>query len=193
MDSIVGFTGKDYTIIMADAGIARSIVRMKEDEDKIMTLDQSKMMGTSGPVGDRVQFGEYIQKNIALYAIRNKYAVLNSRVAFLILRCSYPLTTHGAAHFVRNELATALREGPYQVNLLIGGVDQSLPSLYYIDYLGSMHKMNYAVHGYASYFLLSVLDRLYTKDMTLEQVISSGPLFTTVVRHSYRSIGSRTS
>lgn len=87
---------------------------------------------------------------------------------------------------MRNELATALREGPYQVNLLIGGVDQSSPSLYYIDYLGSMHKMNYAVHGYAAYFLLSVLDRLYTKDMTLEQVISCQTDFHISRAHSSR-------
>ena len=42
----------------------------------------------------RVQFTEYIQKNVALYQYRN----------------GIPLTTAAAANFTRGELATALRK-----------------------------------------------------------------------------------
>eukprot|EP00971_Amphidinium_carterae_P136968 2714324-Amphidinium_carterae.1 len=35
----------------------------------------------------------------------------------------YPLTTKAAANFTRNELAHALRSGPYQVDLLVAGID----------------------------------------------------------------------
>ena len=42
----------------------------------------------------RVQFTEYIQKNVALYQFRN----------------GIPLTTAAAANFTRGELATALRK-----------------------------------------------------------------------------------
>lgn len=45
-------------------------------------------------LGNRVQFTEYIQKNVALYQFRN----------------GIPLTTAAAANFTRNELATALRK-----------------------------------------------------------------------------------
>lgn len=44
--------------------------------------------------GNRVQFTEYIQKNVALYQFRN----------------GIPLTTAAAANFTRGELATALRK-----------------------------------------------------------------------------------
>ncbi|KAI6688553.1 hypothetical protein NL676_025381 [Syzygium grande] len=44
----------------------------------------------------RVQFTEYIQKNVALYQFRN----------------GIPLTTTAAANFTRGELATALRKHP---------------------------------------------------------------------------------
>jgi len=58
------------------------------------------------------------------------------------------------------QLATALRRAPYQVNLLIGGHDEDAgPSLYFMDYMACMHKMNYAAHGYAGYFLYALLDR----------------------------------
>lgn len=45
------------------------------------------------------------------------------------------LSTKAAAHFLRGELAEALRQNPYYVNLLLAGVDSDGPSLYYIDYL----------------------------------------------------------
>ena len=49
---------------------------------------------------------------------------------------------------------------PYQTNLLIGGWDEKAgPSLYFLDYLASLQKVNYAAHGYCGYFCLSILDR----------------------------------
>lgn len=55
-----------------------------------------------------VQFAEYIQANIALYTTRN----------------AYTLSTSSIAAFTRNELARSLRSrNPYNVNLLLGGVD----------------------------------------------------------------------
>ncbi len=51
--------------------VQRSIVRMKSDEDKILQLDGKKLLGIAGEQGDRAQFGEYIQKNISLYQLRN--------------------------------------------------------------------------------------------------------------------------
>jgi len=33
--------------------------------------------------------------------------------------------------------------------------------MFYMDYLGSMHQMNVAAHGYASYFALSIMDRYW--------------------------------
>lgn len=71
-------------------------------------------------------------------------------------------------------MATALRKGPYQTNLLIGGVDetQNEVSLYYLDYLASMAKVNYGAHGYASNFVISIFDRDWKPKMTLEEGIT---------------------
>lgn len=42
-------------------------------------------------------------------------------------------------------------QGPYQANFLLAGYDeQDGPSLYLIDYLGSMHNMNMAGTGYGA-------------------------------------------
>jgi 20S proteasome subunit beta 4 len=147
--------GADYVLIAADTTTARSVLKMKLDDDKIMALDSHKLLGAVGPVGDRVHFTEYVQRNLKLYKFRNNLT----------------LGTHATANFVRGELADALRSSPYQVNLLLGGVDEEGPALYFLDYLASMDKLEYAAHGYCAYFCLSILDKYYKKDLTLEQGI----------------------
>lgn len=92
------------------------------------------MMGTRFTV----QFAEYIQANAQLYSMRNET----------------DLSPSALAHFVRGELASSLRSRkPYNVNLLLGGVDPIThkPSLYWLDYLASLASVPYAAHGYAQY------------------------------------------
>ncbi len=154
MDVLLGIVGKDYVMTVADRSQARSIVVFKQDQDKIYELDDKLVMAAAGPQGDRANFAEYVQRNIQLYKYRN----------------DLPMTVKAAANFTRNELATALRRAPYQVNLLMGGFDAKTgPSLYYMDYLGSMKKMDFAAQGYASYFTFSIFDRYFKKGMNLEQ------------------------
>ena len=43
---------------------------------------------------------------------------------------------------------------PYQTNLLIAGYDEGTgPSLYWMDYLATMHSMNIAGTGYGNLFI----------------------------------------
>ncbi|KAJ7579129.1 hypothetical protein C8J56DRAFT_1110262 [Mycena floridula] len=63
--------GKGYDIVASDTTSARSIVKMKVDEDKIKVLSHR----LSGKPGDTVQFAEFIERNIRLYQIRNNYAL----------------------------------------------------------------------------------------------------------------------
>jgi 20S proteasome alpha/beta subunit len=118
-------------------------------------------MGVSGPNSDLVYFSDYVAKNIALYQLSNN---------------GLPLSTHAQANFCRNELATALRKGPYQVNLLLAGYDSNTTnnnkaSLYTMDYLAALAKVHYGVQGYASNFCLSILDRDWREGLTEAQAV----------------------
>eukprot|EP00698_Gefionella_okellyi_P008216 TRINITY_DN2025_c0_g1_i1.p1 TRINITY_DN2025_c0_g1~~TRINITY_DN2025_c0_g1_i1.p1 ORF type:complete len:215 (-),score=43.62 TRINITY_DN2025_c0_g1_i1:43-651(-) len=153
MDSVLGFVGEDYVLIACDATASRSVVLMKSDQDKIMKLDSHKLLGWSGDGADAVQFCEFIQKNMNLYALQHDFT----------------LTTAAAASFTRGELAQSLRKKPYQVNLLLGGYDKADGAqMFFIDYLGSMHNMKTAGHGYGSFFTLSTMDRLWKPNMSRE-------------------------
>ena len=70
------------------------------------------------------------------------------------MRNGVDLAPSALANFVRQELASSLRSRkPYNVNLLLGGVDPitGKPSLYWLDYLASLAPLPYAAHGYAQY------------------------------------------
>jgi 20S proteasome subunit beta 4 len=58
-------------------------------------------------------------------------------------------------------------QGPFMTNLLLAGHDDDVgASLYWLDYLGTMHKMNVCGTGYGSYFALSLFDKLWTPAVT---------------------------
>eukprot|EP00457_Paulinella_chromatophora_P015338 gb/GEZN01015932.1/.p1 GENE.gb/GEZN01015932.1/~~gb/GEZN01015932.1/.p1 ORF type:complete len:214 (-),score=37.82 gb/GEZN01015932.1/:212-853(-) len=153
-DSLLGLVGDGYVLLVADCAQARSVVVFKHDQDKIVQLDKSKLMAVSGDVGDRVQFAEYIAKNLALYSFRART----------------PLSTKAAANYARKELAEALRSKPYQVNSLIGGFDEACgASLYFMDYMATLHPVPFGAQGYGSYFTLSTFDKMYKPDMSLEE------------------------
>lgn len=133
----------------------RSIVSMKQDYDKMHKLNDNLLMLVTGEPGDTVQFAEYIGKNIQLYKMRN----------------GYELSPCAAANFTRKNLADYLRsQTPYMVNLLLAGYDKDEgPSLFFMDYLASLNKLPFAAHGYGSFFTMSIMDRHYHADITLDQ------------------------
>jgi 20S proteasome subunit beta 4 len=141
-------------IIAADQNTGRSILVYQNNVDKIKVLTSHSFMGVSGPNADAVKFTEYVSKNINLYELAND---------------GTKLSTHAQANFARGELATALRKGPYQVNILLGGYDEkSGASLYFLDYMGTLHKLPHAAQGHAAYFCSSIFDKEYTKNLTEE-------------------------
>eukprot|EP00041_Stephanoeca_diplocostata_P012892 m.217584 g.217584 ORF g.217584 m.217584 type:complete len:199 (+) comp19131_c0_seq4:48-644(+) len=159
MDFLVGIKGADFVILASDCSQARSIVVMKKDMDKSLAISPNTLMLLSGPNGDTVNFGEYIQKNLKLNTLRN----------------GTTSTPWSNANYVRHELAQSLRSrGPYQVNLLLGGYGEEGcsnpgPQLYFIDYMASMAQVPYAAQGYGGFFTLSILDKHYKDNMNLQE------------------------
>ena len=92
---------------------------------------------------------------------------------FLVeVTASQTTRTDDVCSFCIQQLATALRRGPYQSNLLLAGYDeQEGVSLYQMDYMASLSKVNFGAHGYAANFILSVFDRDWKKGMDLQQAL----------------------
>jgi len=147
-------------IVASDTNAARSIIKMKSDEDKTKVLSPHLVMAYSGEPGDTVQFAEYVERNLRLQHIRN----------------IHELRPSSSAAWIRRSLADSLRSRhPYAVNLLIGGFDVATktPKLYWIDYLGTLAEVSFAAHGYGAYFALSLLDKYHNPEATLEEGIEA--------------------
>jgi len=156
MDTIIACKYVGGVIIAADSSQARSIMIYKNDLDKIAHISDSIMMGSAGPNADTVQFSEFVQRNVKLYELSND---------------GIPMSTKACANFCRGELSKALRRGPFQTNVMLGGYDKksNSESLYYIDYMGTLQEVNFGVQGYASSFTLSIFDREWKEGMTEDE------------------------
>lgn len=155
MESLIALEGADFVIIAADVANARSVVVMKDDQDKIAQLDDTKLFAAAGTPGDVVKFTEHVTSDVKL----------NN------LRLAIPMSTAAVANYTRGELARNLRRSPFQCNVLLGGVDDGVPSLYSCDYLGTLTKLKFAAEGYAQYFVLSTLDRYWKKNLTVDAAL----------------------
>ena len=152
MLSIIGLSGPDWVLVAADSSVSSSIICMSEEFDRLFELDKRHVLATSGETGDSLQLVECIQGNIALYKFNN----------------SVELTSEALAHYIRSILAEAVRKTPYEVNTLLAGYDGK-PSLYYLDYLGTLKKIQYGAQGYCAYFVMSIFDDCVKEGMTLEE------------------------
>lgn len=155
LECLIGIKCDNFTLLAHDNYAGRSVLVMKQTQDKLLRLGDHLGMVVCGDSGDTVYFGEYIQKNIALYRIRNGYS----------------LSHHAAANYTRHEMAKRLRQYPNLVNLIMGGYDETnkKTSLYFMDYLGTLADVSYTAQGYGSFFVLSILDRFYRPDMTRDE------------------------
>lgn len=153
-DTIFGIVGDGFVFLGADTSANQSIIRMKTGEDKIKQTGSHRVLAATGDGGDRVQFSEMIEANMRLYEFRN----------------GLPLSTHAAANYIRGEMATALRKGPYNCNLLVAGFDSGEPSLYFCDHLAALHRQNCAAHGYGGIFMYSLFDGYWKPGMSLDEV-----------------------
>jgi 20S proteasome subunit beta 4 len=140
-------------ILAADQSNARSIITYQNNLDKIKELTSHSAMGVAGPNCDFVNFTEFIAKSVAFHEFMHD---------------GLKLSTKAQANYCRSELALALRKGPYQVNILLAGYDEKdgTASLYFLDYMASLQKVQFGAHGYASSFCLSIMDRETKPGMT---------------------------
>ena len=144
--------------------------------DKIMQLDSHKLLGVGGDPADCVQEPQYFQKNISL----NYYKHGN------------PLSTHAVANYMRGEKSANLRKGMAQVDMLLVGYDEGVgPSLYFLDYLASMQKLDKGAHGYCGFFVNSLLDAHWKPGMTVDEGLQLMALCAAEMKRRFAMVSSR--
>ena len=159
MDSAFGICGKDWVIVCTDTAVNRSIFTLKHDEDKITQINNFKVMACSGEQPERYSWSTYVERNMKLMEYRT----------------GHEPDVESTAQWMRSSMADALRRAPFQVNCLMGGYDlnEKCAKLYWMDYLGTLQQTSKGAHGYAGYFVNSVLGNNFKQDMTLEEGVET--------------------
>ena len=109
MDSQFGICGDDWVIIVADTSINRSIFTLKNNEDKIVQINQFKILGATGEQADTSVFSNLMVRNLQLEEYRT----------------GHEPGVEATANFLRSEIDQSFRRrgGPFMVNCLMGGYD----------------------------------------------------------------------
>lgn len=156
MDTVISINGNGFGITAIDTLSISSVLIKKSNLNKFIELGKNKFLAISGYPGDVIQFSDFIQKTIQLYT----------------LKTGNSLSTRSVASCIRKELSGCLRKNSLNLNFVLLGYDKFYgSSLYFIDYFGSLQRMNYCVRGHSSVILSSFLDRYYRPDMNLKEVL----------------------
>ena len=153
METAIAFIGKDYVMFAGDAKVNFSIMVLTQTDDKILELSPSCAIVGAGDPADRPRFCDFIARNVALLRYKN----------------GFEYDTQTIANFARTELAKSIRKAPFKVDSLIGGLDNGIPSLYYLDYLGTLQNVKHCAHGYGGFFSFSIFDNYWKPDMSIEE------------------------
>lgn len=154
MDIVLGIKLDDCVLIATSKAFTRGISILKATDDKTRKLNKHNLLAFTGESGDTTQFAEYIQANVQLHSMRENEEMGSKAIA----------------SFIRHELATSIRSRkPYQVQVLLGGIEKNEAFLSMIDYLGTRVDLPYAAHGYAAFYTMSLLDHHYKNDINLDE------------------------
>ncbi|XP_046974069.1 proteasome subunit beta type-2-like [Vanessa cardui] len=149
---LLGIQCKEFTIIAADQMNIQSFIIMKDDADKLIEMSERLVLGVNGDTADTTQFTQFVEKNLQLYSMKNKYQ----------------LDTPAVVHFTRKSMADALRDGnPRMLNMLIAGYDEDNGcQLYTMDFLATCMKVPYAAHGLGGLFGIPILNHYYKPSLS---------------------------
>ena len=149
----VGLVVGDYVVLAADKRATGGPMVYHKRVKKIHKITDYAAMTISGLVADA-----QVLVDEARYIARLYELDYGRRIALRSL-----------SNYMSLILSAYLRYVPFIVQLLLGGVDEEGPSLYYLDLYGSISKEKYASTGSGSPVAYGVLEKEYRKNMSLEE------------------------
>jgi 20S proteasome subunit beta 4 len=155
MVSSIGIRGKNFVIIAADTTFSRSVVLMKNDQDKFRIIDNRIVVSSTGEQGDSFRTSLFVTEKALFDALEN----------------GIELSPKVLAHMYQKRVQGALRERPLATATLVGGRLADEYDLWFVDNYGAIASAPFYANGYASYFVYGIFDREYREDMSVEEGI----------------------
>ncbi|MCD6461910.1 MAG: archaeal proteasome endopeptidase complex subunit beta [Thermoplasmata archaeon] len=144
----VGITFKDGVVLATEKRATMGTMIAHKNTQKLFRIDNHLGLTVAGLVGDAQLLARYLTAEVELYRMKN----------------NRPITVKGAANLLSNILSGS-RYYPYWVQLVIGGVDSTGPSIYALDAAGGSIPDIYVATGSGSPFVYGVMEDYYKEDM----------------------------
>jgi len=171
----VGLVAGGYVVLAADKRATAGFEIYHKRVRKIQRVDDYMALTISGLVAD----AQYIVEQA-------RYIARSYR-----LEMGRPIKVSGLANSLSLILNSYLRIYPFLVQLLLGGYDDSGPSLYYIDLYGSLSREKYMATGSGSPIAFGVLEQGYSESLGLDEAIELAyrAVSTAIARDGYSGEG----
>ena len=150
----VGIRTKDAVILAADRRASAGYYVAHKYVRKVVYIDDRIAMTTAGSVADLQFLYNYLKEIYHYNKLTNRPYSIKALASYLGL------------------LLSVNKYFPYEVQILLGGVDDNGPSLYYLDLLGSMtEEKMYIATGSGSPEAIGVLADGYREDMSPDEAV----------------------
>ncbi|AKG39458.1 proteasome subunit beta [Infirmifilum uzonense] len=150
----VGLTGRDFVVLAADRRATSGYFIASKHVWKILEIDSHVAVTIAGTVGDAQQLIDRLKVEAGYYKATNgeRISVKSlATLASLILFTYRPIL---------------------MVQMLIGGLDKEEgPSLYSVDWLGTVTREKFTATGSGSPYAVAMLEQEYREDLSLEDAV----------------------
>jgi proteasome beta subunit len=154
----VGLVFEDGVVLATEKRATMGYLIASKKAKKVYQIADRIGMTTAGGVGDAQQMARLMTVECSLYNIRR----------------GRPMTVAAASTLLSNILNNN-RYYPFYVQLLVGGIDDSGPSIYSVDALGGATREEEMVAtGSGSPMAYGVLEDRYRKGMTRDEAVTLG-------------------
>jgi proteasome beta subunit len=151
----IGIVFADGVVLATEKRATMGYMIASKKAKKVYQVAERIGMTTAGGVGDAQQLARILTVECNLYQIRRSRAI-----------------TVGAAATLLSNYLNQNRFFPFYVQLLVGGVDESGPSVYSVDAMGGATKEEEIVAtGSGSPMAYGVLEDRFRKDMPRDEAI----------------------
>jgi proteasome beta subunit len=151
----IGIVFKDGVILATEKRATMGYMIASKKAKKVYKVAERIGMTTAGGVGDAQQLARILTVECNLYQIRRSRSI-----------------TVGASATLLSNYLNQNRYFPYYVQLLVGGIDETGPSVYSVDAMGGATKEEEIVAtGSGSPMAYGVLEDRFRKDMSEDEAI----------------------
>lgn len=143
----VGLVARDFVVLAADRRATSGYFIASKRAKKILEIDDHVAVTIAGAVGDAQQLVDRLRAEAKIYKVINNEPMPVKSIATLsslILFQYRPILV---------------------VQMLVGGVDKSGPSIYTVDWLGTVTREKYVATGSGTPFAIAILETEYSENM----------------------------